>query len=127
MSVDSYAVGVDNRHLYDEWNINRTNLVVIKGPAESEIVRGEVEKYGPFDIIFIDAGHYLAEVTRDWENYRPMVADGGLICFHDILTHPAWPSIEVGQLWEQIKRDHLTFEIVADRNAEWGGIGVVML
>ena len=50
-----------------------------------------------------------------------------VVQLHDILTHPAWPSIEVGRLWEEIKVDHLTFEIVADRNAEWGGIGVVLL
>lgn len=126
VSVDSYAVGVDNRHLYGEWNDDDV-LTVIAGESHSGRTIRQVGELGPYDFVFIDAGHYLPEVTRDWNNYRPMVAPGGLMCFHDILTHPAWPSIEVGQLWEQIKRDHLTFEIVADRDAEWGGIGVVLL
>ncbi len=127
VTVDSYAVGVDNRHLYDDWNVNDTRLVVIEGDsAEAGTVRA-IEHHGPYDFVFIDAGHYYKEVERDWENYWPMVKPGGLLCLHDILTHPAWPSIEVGRLWEQIKTIDYTFEIVADRNAEWGGIGVVLL
>lgn len=127
VSVDSYAVGVDNRALYPEWHSEDIGLVAIEGESHDPKTIDRVRNWGPFDFVMIDAGHYLKEVTRDWENYRGMVRRGGLMCFHDILTHPAWPSIEVGQLWEQIKQDYLTFEIVADRNAEWGGIGCVLL
>lgn len=127
VSVDSYAVGVDNRHMYDDWNVNNNTLIVIEGDSHAPSTLDAVRAYGHYDFVFIDAGHYLPEVTRDWNNYRPMVRTGGILCLHDILTHPAWPSIEVGQLWEQIKRDYRTFEIVADRDAEWGGIGVVLL
>jgi predicted O-methyltransferase YrrM len=127
VTVDSYAVGVDNRDLYEDWNVNDTRLYVISGDSHNAQIIDRINLHGPFDFVFIDAGHYYKEVKRDWENYRPMVKSGGILCLHDILTHPAWPSIEVGRLWEEIKQDHLTFEIVADRNAEWGGIGVVML
>jgi predicted O-methyltransferase YrrM len=126
VSVDSYAVGVDNRYLYEGWNEHGADLIVVKGDSHSTDTVRSVREYAPYDIVLIDAGHFLPEVTRDWELYRPMVRPGGLLCFHDILTHPAWPSIEVGQLWSEIKKDYLTFEIVADRNAEWGGIGVVL-
>ena len=127
VSVDSYAVGVDNRHLYDEWNEDGAYLHVIEGNSHHGPTVREVDLRGPYDFVLIDAGHYYKEVKKDWGLYRPMVRPGGLVCFHDILTHPAWPSIEVGRLWEEIKKDYLTFEIVADRNAEWGGIGVVLL
>lgn len=127
VSVDSYTVGVDNRHLYDSWNRYGCDLRVIKGDSHDTNTLNEVGAYGLFDFVFIDAGHFLPEVTADWNNYRPMVRSGGVMCFHDILTHPAWPSIEVGQLWDKIRRDYRTFEIVADRTAEWGGIGVVLL
>ncbi len=126
VSVDSYAVGVDNRVLYDDWNAKGAILQVIEGDSHSPAVLKEVGALGPFDFVVIDAGHYLAEVTRDWNNYLPMVKPGGMICLHDILTHPVWPSIEVGQLWAEIKKDYLTFEIVADRDAEWGGWGCVL-
>ncbi len=127
VSVDSYAVGVDNRHLYHDWNVNQTTVSIIGGDSSDPDVIENVRGGGPYDFVFIDAGHYYKEVKRDWENYRPMVKSGGMICLHDILTHPVWPSIEVGRLWEEIKQDHLTFEIVADRDAEWGGIGVCLL
>jgi predicted O-methyltransferase YrrM len=126
VSVDSYAVGVDNRHLYPQWTPPGVELVVIEGESHANDTITKVRQNGFYNFALIDAGHYLAEVTRDWENYRQLVP-GGVLCFHDILTHPAWPSIEVGQLWEQIKKDYLTFEIVADRDAEWGGLGVVLL
>jgi predicted O-methyltransferase YrrM len=126
VTVDSYAVGVDNRELYDGWNANDTVLHVLEGDSADRWIISKIGSLGPYDFVFIDAGHYYKEVKTDWENYRPMVKSGGMICLHDILTHPAWPSIEVGRLWEEIKKDHLTFEIVADRDAEWGGIGVVL-
>lgn len=127
VSVDSYAVGVDNRHMYDDWNPGHVHLFPLEGDSHNPRMVDAVAAYGPFDFVFVDAGHFYAEVKRDWELYSPMVKPGGMLCFHDILTHPAWPSIEVGRLWDQIKKDHKTFEIVADRNAEWGGIGVVLL
>ncbi len=126
VTVDSYA-GVDNRHLYDDWNPGHVHLHVIEGDSHHERVVDEVRAYGPFDFVMIDAGHYYEEVKRDWELYEPMVKAGGMLCFHDILTHAVWPSIEVGRLWDEIKKTHLTFEIVADRKAEWGGWGVVLL
>lgn len=126
VSLDSYVTGVDNRHLYDSWVPPLVSLHTLEGDSHSPNTVAEVAKHGPFDWVLIDAGHYLAEVTADWNLYSPLVAPGGIACLHDILTHPKWPSIEVGQLWEQIKKEHLTFEIVADRNAEWGGVGCVM-
>jgi predicted O-methyltransferase YrrM len=126
VSIDSCAVGVDNRLMYDEWNIHNAELVVIKGDSHKPRTFRQVRLQGPFDWVFIDAGHFLPEVTRDWEIYGPMVAPDGILFFHDILTHPAWPSIEVGQLWAKIKQTHRTFEIVHDRNAEWGGVGALL-
>ncbi len=127
VSLDSYAVGVDNRYFYKEWVPVGVELIAIEGDSHDRNIVKRIESIGPFDWVFIDAGHFLDEVTRDWELYRPMVKRGGMLVLHDILTHPAWPSIEVGQLWEKIKADYMTFEIVADRNAEWGGLGVVLL
>jgi len=127
VTADSYAVGVDNRNLYEAWNEALCELVVIEGDTNLPGTANKIEPYGPFDWLFIDAGHYLHEVTADWNLYSPMVRKGGIACLHDILTHPRWPSIEVGQLWTRIKNDYDTFEIVADHHAEWGGIGCVLL
>ena len=65
VSVDSYAVGIDNRDQYDPWNVNGCDLVVIEGNSHKRQTVAEVKKHGPYDWVFIDAGHFLPEVTKD--------------------------------------------------------------
>ena len=129
VSVDSYAVGVDNRHLYKSWCPAGVEVVAFKGDSHDPFVATQVEAYGPYEWVWIDAGHYYPEVKADWETYRPMCAPGGLVCFHDILPpSQAHPEIEVSQLWEEIKQaGYKTEEIVADRAASWGGCGLVFV
>lgn len=38
-----------------------------------------------FDVVFIDADHSYEAVKRDIETFRPWVADGGWLCFHDTI------------------------------------------
>lgn len=127
VTVDSYAVGVDNRAMYDDWRPAGTRLVVIDGDSRDPDVIEAVRRRGPFDWTFIDAGHYYAEVKADWDNYAAMRASGGLVILHDILPPTQrHPEIEVARLWEELKAaGYDTTEIVADRDAEWGGIGIV--
>lgn len=126
VSVDSYAAGVDNRHLYSGWTPPGVTLDVIAGDSRDPWTIGRVRHWAPYDFAFIDAGHYYPEVLADWETYAALVRPGGLVAFHDILTHPAHPEIEVGRLWAEIRDGgYDTSEIVAYPDAEWGGIGVV--
>jgi predicted O-methyltransferase YrrM len=126
VTVDSYATGIDNRHLYAEWTPPDVRLVVIDADSGLLETARQVAQFGPFDWIFIDGGHYYGEVRRDWTLYGPMRAPGGLVLFHDILPpSPQHPEIEVSYLWRELRQTHVTQEIVADRQASWGGIGVV--
>lgn len=128
VSLDSYAVGVDNRHLYGEWVPEGVTLTVLEGDSNSSETAAKVQEHAPFEWVFIDAGHYYHEVKRDWEWYGSMVAEGGVCLFHDILPpSERHPEIEVAKLWSEIKAEYSGFEIVADRSASWGGIGVVLL
>lgn len=131
VSVDSYAVGVDNRHLYDEWLPAGlgVRVVALEGDSRDPDVIAAARAFGPYNFVFVDAGHYYAEVAADWRNYRPLVATGGVIAFHDILPPSAnHPEIEVARLWQEVKDEgYETIELVADRYADWGGIGVVYL
>src|SRR6187399_853113 len=43
VSVDSYAVGVDNRELYDDWNVHGSVLHVIEGDSHASTTLSEVE------------------------------------------------------------------------------------
>lgn len=128
VSLDSYAVGVDNRHLYEEWIPDDVVLHIYEGNSMAESTRGTIEEHAPFDWVWIDAGHFYHEVLSDWQFYGAMAAPGGTVAFHDILPPTQeHPEIEVDRLWQQIRLSHHTLEIVADRNASWGGIGVVLL
>jgi hypothetical protein len=89
----------------------------------------QAKEWAPYDFIFIDAGHYYPEVRADWDAYLPLAQKGAMVVFHDILPPSVvHPEIEVARLWAEIKADgYDTEEIVADRDADWGGIGVVFL
>ena len=67
--------------------------------------------------MFIDAGHFYGEVRNDWITYGALSDD--IVCFHDI-NYP-----HVARLWNEIKAEYETLEIVSEPITEWHGIGVV--
>jgi hypothetical protein len=50
---------------------------------------------GPYDLIFIDAGHSYRDVEHDHLSYGPMRTPGGVIAFHDALPRPAYSEVGV--------------------------------
>lgn len=129
VSVDSYAVGVDNRSLYPDWVPYGVTLRTICGDCHDPQTALDAWLSGPFDWIFIDAGHYYNEVERDWDIYGQMAAEGAVVAFHDILPPSAeHPEIEVNRLWREIQaRGYVTQELIASPDASWGGVGLVYL
>jgi len=129
VSVDSYAAGVDNRRLYDAWTPPGVTLKVLCGDCHSDEIALEAKLAGPFDWIFIDADHYYESVKRDWETYRPMAADDGVIVLHDVEPQTEiYPEIQVNQLWREIQREgYVTQELVAAGDVPGCGIGIVYL
>lgn len=97
-------------------------LIVIRGDSRTV----ELPDLAP-DLVVIDGDHSLEGVRADWERYRPLTLEGGLVVFHDVLPHPPETGVEVHTLWaELIETEANTMEIV-DRShgSGWGGIGVV--
>jgi hypothetical protein len=43
----------------------------------------------PLALLFIDGGHGEAPAHRDYEQWTPHVAPGGLLCIHDVFPDPA--------------------------------------
>ena len=133
VSVDSYAVGVDNRHLYADWTPPGVTLHVLAGDSRDQEITDAVQRRGPYEFVFIDAGHDYPDVRSDWETYS-MMAPGGLVCFHDITSLTGVP-----QLWQEIKdQGYETSEILGPHqpgspewglmpDTPWGGIGLVFL
>jgi predicted O-methyltransferase YrrM len=110
-----------------DMEINRT-MVGIEGNSTNSATIAEVEKYSPFDWIFIDGSHDLIDVTSDWDSYGEMAARGAIVAFHDISLHtrPGFES-QVPILWEEIKLFYETEEFIAEPLQGWAGIGVVYL
>lgn len=51
----------------------------------------QAKTYAPFDLVFIDADHNAAAVEADFNAVFPLVADQGVILFHD--TWPGTPEL----------------------------------
>ncbi len=81
-----------------------SDLVLVQGISQDEAVVEKAREFGPYDFIFIDADHRYAAVKADWENYREMLADGGVFAFHDV-SHPD-PDYGVDTLWAEITSQH---------------------
>lgn len=80
------------------------------------------------DLLFIDADHRLDGVTRDFNLYSPLVKEGGLIVFHDMIPQND-PRSGVHVLWQKLKKRYTnTWEFIgkdAWGQGHWGGIGVI--
>lgn len=87
------------------------------------------------DVLFIDGDHTYDGVKKDFEMYRHLVRDGGMIIFHDINYMSFDPSCEVYKFWDELKnkeefKKYSIYEI--NHNCSWvshnevmGGIGVI--
>lgn len=86
------------------------------------------------DFLFIDGDHSLSGVRKDFELFSPLVRQGGLIVFHDIVpdefhrTGVATTSDagEVYQFWIELKKTHGRFiEFVENGEQDGYGIGIL--
>lgn len=130
----------------DVWVRNRSRLrryarpgvrfTPITGDSSSEATVGRVaDALGghPIDLLFIDGDHSLAGTLADLRLYRPLVAPGGLIAFHDIVPDERLRSGrvsdryagEVPLLWDKLRTQFPHHEFVADWAQEGLGIGVI--
>ena len=77
------------------------------------------------DFLFIDGDHGYDGVKNDFNLYSPLVADDGVIAFHDIV--PGLPDRVGGvpQFWQEMKRKHHVKEFVESWSQGAFGIGVI--
>jgi predicted O-methyltransferase YrrM len=77
------------------------------------------------DFFFIDGDHTYEGVKRDFQMYSPLVRKGGIVAFHDIVTHDPKVGCEVDRFWNEIKQSYRHVEIVEAHSQKWAGIGVL--
>lgn len=81
--------------------------------------------HGDADLLFIDGDHTYLGVKKDFQMYSPFIHKGGLIAFHDIVTHDDRTGCGVDRFWNKIKSSYKFDEIVESRNQRWAGIGLL--
>lgn len=88
------------------------------------------------DLLFIDGDHTYEGVKADFEKYRCLVKDGGLIIFHDIvpdLTTRMKSEVPLSKayaggvpiFWSEIKGRYKSYEFIEDLDQDGYGIGLI--
>jgi predicted O-methyltransferase YrrM len=101
---------------------------VIRGNSHDRDIRDRVKQcFGgaAIDFLFIDGDHSFEGVSADFYDYSPLVAAGGIIALHDIHPHSRGWGGEVPAFWRTLRERYRHTELVADRNQDGFGIGII--
>lgn len=94
---------------------NGQELHLIRADSHSEETKKRVLRLlsgERLDYVFIDADHTYAGVSRDFAMYAPLLRSGGVLAFHDIVTHDRNTRSDVEKFWNEVKQDYKHLEIV---------------
>ena len=110
MAVDTWKgddhIGHYGEQLFETFIARRKQLgleeVIDPMRMTFDEARGQIA--APIDLLHIDGFHTWEAVYHDFETYRPLVRQGGLILFHDVRTH--FP--EMRRFWRRtaLKYEH---------------------
>jgi predicted O-methyltransferase YrrM len=96
-----------------------SQLHLLRGDSHAAETRERVLKIlegARLDYLFVDADHTYDGVWRDFEMYAPLVRPGGIVVFHDIVTHRAGTDCQVERFWNEVKKQYRHLEIVEPCN-----------
>jgi predicted O-methyltransferase YrrM len=103
-------------------NLRFKNLTLVCGNSGSERAIGTANSLGPYDLIFIDGDHTYEGVSRDMASFAPMLADNGILAFHDIAAE--WTGVP--KAWREFAQSNewTTSEFVCHAYKDPFGIGM---
>lgn len=86
---DTTYIGLDieDRSFLNDSEKNIYTIVADSSDYEQNVSKFKELGVEKFDFIFIDGWHSINQVLRDWE-YANLLADGGIVGFHDTSCHP---------------------------------------
>lgn len=108
--------------LYRRFTKGRQKLHLLRAdshaPETKERVR-ELLAGEQLDYLFLDADHSYQGVRSDFEMYAPLVRSGGMVAFHDIVSHRRETQCEVMTFWNEIKGRYRHREFIEElKNGE---------
>jgi predicted O-methyltransferase YrrM len=127
-------VNLHNVFKLEAFNKRGCKLQFFEGSSRDEDILSAVKTSlagDKLDLLFIDGDHSYSGVKSDFERYRHLVADGGLIAFHDICSdYQSRHNIsthtyagDVPKFWQELKSCYDHREFVEDYDQDGFGIG----
>ncbi len=121
---------------YQAFATARHKVHLIRQDSHSPVALGKVKtllKGQQIDFLFIDGDHTYQGVRQDFEMYSPLVRNGGVIAFHDIVpdfktrygVETSSYAGEVYKFWRNVKEKYQVSEIISDPNQDGFGIGLL--
>lgn len=99
----SLLIGVDGGpNILWDWRNSSVDIRIVTGNTHDLATREQVKQIlsgRKADFMFIDAGHWPADVEADLYDYGGFVRDNGIIAFHDVrLCRSFWSKLTGGTL-----------------------------
>jgi cephalosporin hydroxylase len=134
MGVD---IHLHNVFILEAFNRRGCHLRFFEGDSSSQqIKKGVVDSLAgrKLDLLFIDGDHSYEGVKSDFENYKALVSEGGMIIFHDICEdfNKRYGVFSVNyaggvpQFWQEIKGSYEHHEFVDNPDQDGFGIGCLI-
>jgi predicted O-methyltransferase YrrM len=127
LSIDLTIYPTERRILYRTFAADR-RVDVWAADSHLEATRDRVAAHfgqQPLDLVFIDGDHTYDSVRRDYELYAPLVREGGIIAFHDIVDGRYEAVGDVPRFWREVQPNLTpTAELVESWHQGGFGIGV---
>jgi predicted O-methyltransferase YrrM len=114
--------------LYKSFAVSDQKIYLFREDSHKKSTKDMIESIldeKKIDFLFIDGDHTYEGVKKDFKMYSPLVKDGRIIAFHDIVSGPQNLVGGVPQFWQEIKKKYKYLEIVEDWNQRGYGIGVI--
>ena len=122
VAVDNFSAHISTNDLWA--NLMRKKLVLISGNSDEKKIIDTVEKFQPFDLIFIDGSHEYKDVKNDLTIYSKFLSKNGVLAIHDLHNND-YPG--VSKAWNEfkIKNKFHSKEFVCKKYFLICGIGLV--
>ena len=98
VAVDNFSAHISTNDLWA--NLMRKKLVLISGNSDEKKIISTVEKFQPFDLIFIDGSHECKDVKNDLTIYSKFLSKNGVLAIHDLHNND-YP--DVSKAWNEFK------------------------
>lgn len=127
LSIDLTLYPAERRLLYRTF-VKGRQIEMWEADSHLEETRDRVSAHFKgqlIDVLFIDGDHTYDSVRRDYELYAPLVRDGGIVAFHDIVEGPFEAVGDAPSFWREVRSElEPVTELVESWDQRGFGIGV---